>query len=114
MAPNPSRFEKFDLLDDETGFKIQGTDHIFYFDKYGGWYGTLFVENLSILRFDEYGHYFNAKGKHCPAPEYSSTNSYVSEDEDDLDDDIDYEIVQKADMLFSKHSILETNFILFL
>jgi hypothetical protein len=35
--PDPSRFEKFDLLDDESGFTLQGCDFTFYFDKRGGW-----------------------------------------------------------------------------
>jgi hypothetical protein len=35
--PDPKRFENFDLLDDDSGFTIAGTDYTFYFDKYGGW-----------------------------------------------------------------------------
>jgi len=36
--PDPSRFEMYSVLEDQTGFKVLGSDHIFYFDVYGGWY----------------------------------------------------------------------------
>ena len=35
--PDSSRFEIFSVLPVESGFKIIGCDHIFYFDIYGGW-----------------------------------------------------------------------------
>ena len=35
--PDPSRFEMYTVLPDQTGFKILGSEHIFHFDTYGGW-----------------------------------------------------------------------------
>lgn len=36
-GPNPARFSKYELLPDESGFRIQGCEHIFEFDTHGGW-----------------------------------------------------------------------------
>lgn len=35
--PNSERFKDYKLLEDKTGFTVEGTDHVFYFDQEGGW-----------------------------------------------------------------------------
>lgn len=60
-GPNPARFNKYDVLPDESGFRIPGSDHIFEFDTHGGW-------------FDEYDNYYNADGQPATPPEYDEDN----------------------------------------
>jgi len=69
QKPDSSRFEMYSVLPDETGFKILGSDHIFYFDVYGGW-------------FDEYGNYYDADAIPRTPPNYS-------DEEDDYVDDVE-------------------------
>ena len=35
--PNPARFNQYEVLPDQSGFRIPKCDHIFEFDTYGGW-----------------------------------------------------------------------------
>lgn len=35
--PDPSRFEIYTMLEDQSGFTIEGTDFIFKLDEHGGW-----------------------------------------------------------------------------
>ena len=79
-TPNPSRFEVYTEVKDGSGFKIKGSDFIFKFDRYKGW-------------FDEYSNYYNASGTPEDPPSGSersdeeyyrddhSNHSYHSEDE---------------------------------
>jgi hypothetical protein len=46
----PERFEVYNELPSGKGFTIKGTDHVFIFNKYGGWY-------------DEYHNYYNQDGE---------------------------------------------------
>jgi len=81
-GPNPERFKDFDVIDDETGFTVKGSDHIFYFDRHGGW-------------FDEYKNYYNADGVPKTPPDssnftdddYDPADEWVNEYEDGYDDD---------------------------
>jgi hypothetical protein len=71
----PSRFEVFTESKDGKTFTIKDTDHIFKFDRFGGW-------------FDEYGNYYNADGSASDPPsddDEHSDRSY-SNGEDDYDD----------------------------
>jgi hypothetical protein len=86
QPPQPDRFVEFKLLKDETGFTIPGSNHIFYFDVYGGW-------------FDEYKNYYNSNGEPRSPPDYSSgdddeayehANRLADEYADVADDDEDH------------------------
>lgn len=35
--PNPARFNDYQVLPDQSGFRIPNCDHVFEFDTYGGW-----------------------------------------------------------------------------
>jgi hypothetical protein len=51
----PERFTVFTELENGKAFTIKDSDHIFYFDRYGGWY-------------DEYGNYYNENGEPGEGP----------------------------------------------
>jgi hypothetical protein len=77
QKPDGSRFEKFTLTKDETGFTIPGVDRVYYFDVYGGWY-------------DEFDNYYSKEGVPGAAPEYSDSDRTFDKFEreyDDYDDD---------------------------
>ncbi len=46
----PKRFEEYVELEDGSGFTLKGSEHVFLYDKYGGWK-------------DEYGNYYNENGE---------------------------------------------------
>jgi hypothetical protein len=71
--PDPKRFDKFDLISDESGFKIQGCDHIFYFDRFGGW-------------FDEHKNYYNDKGEPSTPPNEEAGDDSLGDFEDEIGD----------------------------
>jgi len=80
--PDPARFEKFELTKDESGFTLPGSNHIFYFDIYGGW-------------FDEFDNYYDKYGMPRDPPEYSDsadTFDKFDREYDDYDDEDEDEI----------------------
>lgn len=60
----PERFDKYVELKDGTGFTIPGSNHVYKFDRYGGW-------------FDEYGNYYDRDGN----PEDPPSDSDCSDNE---------------------------------
>jgi hypothetical protein len=83
QKPDGSRFEKFTLTKDETGFTIPGSDRVYYFDVYGGWY-------------DEFDNYYSKEGVPTDAPEYSDSDRTFDRFEreyDDYDDDDEDDIL---------------------
>ena len=38
QPPDPSRFTVYTELKDGSGFTIKGTDFVFKFDRFGGWF----------------------------------------------------------------------------
>jgi hypothetical protein len=51
----PERFDAFKELKDKSGFTIAGSQHVFKYDRYGGW-------------FDEHGNYYDKNGNPEDAP----------------------------------------------
>ena len=49
QPPDPSRFTVYTELKDGSGFTIKGTEFVFKFDRFGGW-------------FDQHGNYYNCDG----------------------------------------------------
>lgn len=83
QKPDAARFEKFNLTKDETGFTLPGSDRVYYFDVYGGWY-------------DEFENYYNKDGVPQDAPEYSDSDNVFDKFEreyDNYDDDDEDEIL---------------------
>jgi hypothetical protein len=61
-TPRPERFETYVELPSKLGFRIKDSDHVFYYDKYGGWK-------------DEYGNYYNQDGVPDEEPDSGSEKS---------------------------------------
>lgn len=49
QSHQPERFDVFHELKDGSGFIIPGSNHVFKYDRYGGWY-------------DEYSNYYDKNG----------------------------------------------------
>lgn len=84
--PEPERFKDFKLLEDKSGFKIEGSDHVFHFDQDGGWY-------------DEHENYYNSNGEPCDPPEDEDEDDYYEDEGNPLNEyDLDEEDDNVADM----------------
>jgi len=49
MKADPSRYEMRSELEDKSGFKVLGMNHIFKYDEHGGWYIKFFATNPYLL-----------------------------------------------------------------
>ena len=49
MKADPSRYEFRSELEDGSGFKVLGINHVFKYDEHGGWYIKYFAQNLDLL-----------------------------------------------------------------
>ncbi len=49
MKADPSRYDMRSELEDKSGFKVLGNNHVFKYDEHGGWYIIYFATNLYCL-----------------------------------------------------------------
>lgn len=66
----PQRFFHYSEQEDGKGFTIPGTDYVFKFDRFGGW-------------FDEYQNYYNQDGEPDSQPPSESDSEHYSSENGD-------------------------------
>ncbi len=80
----PERFDVFNELKDGSGFTIPGCQHIFKFDRYGGWY-------------DEHSNYYDKNGNPEDPPSDDSYSDHERSDHSDNEDEFQREFGRPKD-----------------